>query len=142
MGIEFDLLPWSQKQGVSIMAYSPVEQGRILKNPALAAVAQRHKATPAQQALRGRPEFPDRRGRRATPARPDPRDRKASREGRSNIDSRPQLRRRLVPAWRHIRRRAPISLMGVGLIQHWRHRQASPTAICCLHSCLSSVAHP
>ena len=33
------------------MAYSPVEQGRILNRPALRAVAARHRATPAQVAL-------------------------------------------------------------------------------------------
>ncbi|MBP0598553.1 aldo/keto reductase [Herbaspirillum sp. LeCh32-8] len=50
-GIEYDLLPQSVERGVPIMAYSPIEQGRILKNAALAAVAQRHGATPAQIAL-------------------------------------------------------------------------------------------
>jgi diketogulonate reductase-like aldo/keto reductase len=33
------------------MAYSPVEQGRILRDRALARVAERHDATPAQIAL-------------------------------------------------------------------------------------------
>jgi diketogulonate reductase-like aldo/keto reductase len=47
-GIEFDLLPWSQERGLSIMAYSPVEQGRILRNRAL---GRRLDATPAQVAL-------------------------------------------------------------------------------------------
>jgi diketogulonate reductase-like aldo/keto reductase len=50
-GIEFDLLPWSQKLGMPVMAYSPVEQGRILGNKALKHVAQRLGATPAQVAL-------------------------------------------------------------------------------------------
>jgi len=50
-GIEFDLLPWSRKSGISIMAYSPVEQGRILGNKILKLVAQRRGATPAQVAL-------------------------------------------------------------------------------------------
>ncbi|HEX7250668.1 MAG TPA: aldo/keto reductase [Burkholderiales bacterium] len=50
-GIEFDLLPWSQEHGMPVMAYSPVEQGRILGNKALRAVAQRLGATPAQVAL-------------------------------------------------------------------------------------------
>jgi diketogulonate reductase-like aldo/keto reductase len=51
-GIEFDLLPWQGKQGIPVMAYSPVGQGgRLLRNPALAAVAQRHGATPAQVAI-------------------------------------------------------------------------------------------
>lgn len=50
-GIEYDLLPQSLAREVAIMAYSPIEQGRILSNSALAAVAQRHQATPAQVAL-------------------------------------------------------------------------------------------
>lgn len=50
-GIEYDLLPQSVERGVPVMAYSPIEQGRILKNAALAAVAERHGATPAQIAL-------------------------------------------------------------------------------------------
>jgi len=50
-GIEFDLLPWCLKQGISVMAYSPVEQGRILGHKALKQVARRLGATPAQVAL-------------------------------------------------------------------------------------------
>ena len=51
-GIEFDLLPWLGQQGIPAMAYSPVGQGgRLLRNPALAAVARRHNATPAQIAI-------------------------------------------------------------------------------------------
>lgn len=50
-GIEYDLLPWCAKNDISIMAYSPVEQGRILGDKALARVAQRLGATPAQVAL-------------------------------------------------------------------------------------------
>jgi diketogulonate reductase-like aldo/keto reductase len=51
-GIEYDLLPWCQRNGVPIMAYSPIEQGRLLRHPALMTVASRHSgATPAQVAL-------------------------------------------------------------------------------------------
>jgi diketogulonate reductase-like aldo/keto reductase len=50
-GIEFDLLPWCQRRGVPIMAYSPIEQSRLLTHPALRSVAARHDATPAQAAL-------------------------------------------------------------------------------------------
>lgn len=50
-GIEFDLLPWLERRNVPIMAYSPIEQGRLLRHPALAKIAQRHNATPAQIAL-------------------------------------------------------------------------------------------
>ena len=50
-GIEADLLPWCRSRHIPIMAYSPVEQGRILRDRALARVAERHRATPAQIAL-------------------------------------------------------------------------------------------
>ncbi|RIA55396.1 aldo/keto reductase [Dichotomicrobium thermohalophilum] len=50
-GIEWDLLPWARKRGLPIMAYSPIEQGRILHNPGLQSVAERHDATAAQVAI-------------------------------------------------------------------------------------------
>ncbi len=50
-GPEFDLLPALQARGVPLTAYSPVEQGRLPRSDALAAVAERHDATPAQAAL-------------------------------------------------------------------------------------------
>ena len=50
-GIEADLLPWQHERRLPIMAYSPIEQGRMVKHKGLAAVAARHRATPAQIAL-------------------------------------------------------------------------------------------
>ena len=50
-GIEADLLPWCRSRKIPIMAYSPIEQGRMAKHPALAAIAKRHDATPAQIAI-------------------------------------------------------------------------------------------
>jgi len=50
-GIEWDLLPWCRQRGLPIMAYSPIEQGRLLDHPAIHAVATRHGATPAQVTL-------------------------------------------------------------------------------------------
>ncbi|MBW8269128.1 aldo/keto reductase [Caldovatus aquaticus] len=51
-GIEFDLLPFCRARGMPVMAYSPLGQGgRMLRDRALAAVAARHGATPAQIAL-------------------------------------------------------------------------------------------
>jgi len=51
-GIEYDLLPWCAQHRMSVMAYSPVGQGgRLLRSAALAAVAKRHNATPAQIAI-------------------------------------------------------------------------------------------
>ncbi|MET7889468.1 aldo/keto reductase, partial [Streptomyces avermitilis] len=50
-GIEWDLLPWCREAGVTVMAYSPIEQGWLLKVEALGAVARALGATPAQVAL-------------------------------------------------------------------------------------------
>ena len=50
-GPEFDLLPLLDKLSMPAMAYSPVEQGRLLGHPALDAVAKRHGATGLQVAL-------------------------------------------------------------------------------------------
>jgi len=50
-GIEFDLMPWCRARGIPIMAYSPIEQGRLLDHAALRELAKRHDATPAQVAL-------------------------------------------------------------------------------------------
>jgi diketogulonate reductase-like aldo/keto reductase len=50
-GIECDLLPWCQNRRMPIMAYSPIEQGRLLDHPELRRVAVVHGATPAQVAL-------------------------------------------------------------------------------------------
>lgn len=50
-GIEHDLLAWCKARRVAVMAYSPVEQGRLLRRRELRRVAARHEATPAQVAL-------------------------------------------------------------------------------------------
>jgi diketogulonate reductase-like aldo/keto reductase len=50
-GIEYDLLPWCRERGLPIMAYSPIEQGRLLRHPLIHRLAQRHGVTPAQIAL-------------------------------------------------------------------------------------------
>lgn len=50
-GIEFDLMPLCRERGIPIMAYSPIEQGRMLSHAALKALGARHDATPAQVAL-------------------------------------------------------------------------------------------
>ena len=50
-GIEFDLLPWCQRSGVPVMAYSPIEQGHVLRHVTLKTIAARLGATPAQVAL-------------------------------------------------------------------------------------------
>lgn len=50
-GIEFDLLPWCRARDLPVMAYSPVEQGRLLGHRELGTIAQRCGAAPAQVAL-------------------------------------------------------------------------------------------
>jgi diketogulonate reductase-like aldo/keto reductase len=55
-GIEWELLPWCRERRLPVMAYSPLEsnpqeQGSLLGNPQLAAVARRHGVAPARVAL-------------------------------------------------------------------------------------------
>jgi len=50
-GIEWDLLPWAREHNLPIMAYSPIEQGRILDHSGLKSVAAEHGATAAQVAI-------------------------------------------------------------------------------------------
>jgi diketogulonate reductase-like aldo/keto reductase len=50
-GIEFDLLPWSREHALPVMAYSPIEQGRLLGRRILQIIAAQHGASPAQVAL-------------------------------------------------------------------------------------------
>jgi diketogulonate reductase-like aldo/keto reductase len=50
-GIEYDLLPWCQERSIPIMAYSPIEQGRLLDHSELIRIAKTYQATPAQIAL-------------------------------------------------------------------------------------------
>jgi diketogulonate reductase-like aldo/keto reductase len=50
-GAEWDLLPWCRAHGVPVMAYSPIEQARMLRHPALIQLAARREVTPAQLAL-------------------------------------------------------------------------------------------
>lgn len=50
-GIEFDLVPFCRERGIPVMAYSPLEQARMLGDAALRQVAQRLDASPAQVAL-------------------------------------------------------------------------------------------
>jgi diketogulonate reductase-like aldo/keto reductase len=50
-GIEWDLLPWLREHRMPIMAYSPIEQARLVKDGKLSAFAQRNGLTAAQVAL-------------------------------------------------------------------------------------------
>ena len=50
-GAEWALLPWLRKHRVPVMAYSPVEQGRLLNDRKLTELARACHMTPAQIAL-------------------------------------------------------------------------------------------
>jgi diketogulonate reductase-like aldo/keto reductase len=50
-GIEWDLLPLCRAKGIALMAYSPVDQGRLLRHRGLLALAARLAVTPAEIAL-------------------------------------------------------------------------------------------
>jgi diketogulonate reductase-like aldo/keto reductase len=50
-GPEFDLLPLMSKKSIPLMAYSPLDQGRLLTKPALKKLADGLGCTPAQLAL-------------------------------------------------------------------------------------------
>lgn len=50
-GVEWDLIPNCKKRGVPVMAYSPLEQGRLDGDPVLSQIADRHGVTSLQIAL-------------------------------------------------------------------------------------------
>ena len=50
-GLEFDLVPWCAKRRIPIMAYSPLDEGRLARHPALVAVGERLRVDAAQVAL-------------------------------------------------------------------------------------------
>ena len=50
-GIEYDLLPWCARRGVGVMAYSPLDEGRLVSSRALAEIAATLGAAPAELAL-------------------------------------------------------------------------------------------
>jgi diketogulonate reductase-like aldo/keto reductase len=50
-GIEFDLLPWCAARRIAAMAYSPLDEGRLVRHPALDAVAKRMGVTAGQVAI-------------------------------------------------------------------------------------------
>jgi diketogulonate reductase-like aldo/keto reductase len=50
-GIEWNLLPWLRERAIPVMAYSPIEQGRLARQRKLADFARRHGITAAQAAL-------------------------------------------------------------------------------------------
>ncbi len=44
-GIEWDLLPWCSKRHIGVMAYSPLDEGRLVRRASLTEVARRHGTT-------------------------------------------------------------------------------------------------
>jgi diketogulonate reductase-like aldo/keto reductase len=50
-GVEFDLLPWCQQHAIPLMAYCPIDQGKLLHHPDLIRIAKAYQATPAELAL-------------------------------------------------------------------------------------------
>jgi len=50
-GPEYDLLPWMRERSIPLMAYSPLDQGRLLGNAMLHKLASEAGCTPAQLAL-------------------------------------------------------------------------------------------
>jgi diketogulonate reductase-like aldo/keto reductase len=50
-GVEFDLLPWCAGRRIPLMAYSPLDEGRLARHPALISVAQRLGVEAGQVAL-------------------------------------------------------------------------------------------
>ena len=50
-GIEWDLLPWMRERHIPVMAYSPIEQARLIRDRRLIDVARELDITPAQVAL-------------------------------------------------------------------------------------------
>lgn len=58
-GTEFELLPWQRERGVTTMAYSPIEQARLLASTQLQALARKVGATPAQLAIAWLLQKPD-----------------------------------------------------------------------------------
>ena len=50
-GPEFDLIPWCEKRDIPLMAYAPIEQGRIMKNRDLVNLATKLGVAPSVLAL-------------------------------------------------------------------------------------------
>ncbi|MGE0715010.1 MAG: aldo/keto reductase [Alphaproteobacteria bacterium] len=50
-GVEYDLLPWCERNRVAVMAYTPLEPGRLARNAALARIAEARGVPPLQMAL-------------------------------------------------------------------------------------------
>lgn len=58
-GIEFDLLGWCAKHAVRVMAYSPLDEGRLVRHPALSEIGKRLGVPAARVALAWLLRHPD-----------------------------------------------------------------------------------
>ena len=58
-GPEFDLIPWMAAHRMPLMAYSPIEQGRLPRSGILQKIGQSHGASPFQIALAWLLQKPD-----------------------------------------------------------------------------------
>ncbi|SFL71287.1 aldo/keto reductase [Geodermatophilus ruber] len=58
-GPEYDLIPWCREHGMPLMAYSPVDHGRLLEHPAVRDMAAAKGVTPAQLAIAWVLRLPD-----------------------------------------------------------------------------------
>jgi diketogulonate reductase-like aldo/keto reductase len=58
-GPEYDLLPWLEETGTPLMAYSPVDHGRLLEHAAIRDMARNKGVTPAQLAIAWVLRLPD-----------------------------------------------------------------------------------
>ena len=50
-GAEWDLIPWCHQRNMSIMAYSPLDEGSIVKHPVIMQLANQLEVAPAQVAM-------------------------------------------------------------------------------------------
>lgn len=50
-GVEYDLVPWMEERNMPLMAYSPLDEGRLLHRPGISQMAARLEVTSAQLAL-------------------------------------------------------------------------------------------
>ena len=49
--LEFDLLPWCLDRRIPLMAYSPIDRGRLVADDVVVEIAEKHRASAAQIAL-------------------------------------------------------------------------------------------
>ena len=48
---EFELLPWCRDQKIPLMAYSPIDRGRLVRDEVVVELAEKHQVSAAQIAL-------------------------------------------------------------------------------------------